>query len=65
MRVNMMITKEKNNALICYEILSTHSLRKCMDISLENICKWMADLKVLSIHFENNVFVSQSLVSNH
>ena len=33
--------------------------------SVWRICKWMADLKVLSIYFENNVFVSQSLVSDH
>ena len=27
----------KKNALIFYQILSTHSLRKCMEISLENL----------------------------
>ena len=32
-----MITKEKNNALIFYEILSTYSLKKCIKISLENL----------------------------
>ena len=36
MRVNKMITKEKN-ALICYLTLSTTFLRKCMKISMENL----------------------------
>ena len=36
MRINKVITQEKN-ALIFYQILSTHSLRKCMEISLENL----------------------------
>ena len=36
MRINKMITQVKN-ALIFYQILSTHSLRKCMEISLENL----------------------------
>ena len=31
-----MITLEKN-ALIYYQILSTYSLRKCIEISLENL----------------------------
>ena len=33
MRINKMITQDK----IYYEILSTNSLRKCMEISLENL----------------------------
>ena len=32
-----MITKEKVGALIFRQILSTHSLRKCIEISLENL----------------------------
>ena len=36
MRINKVITQEKN-ALIFYQILSTHSLRQCMEISLENL----------------------------
>ena len=36
MRINKVITQEKN-ALIFYQILSTHSLRKYMEISLENL----------------------------
>ena len=31
-----MITKGKN-ALICYQMLSTNYLRKCMEISLEDL----------------------------
>ena len=37
MRINKMITPGKINALIIYQILSTDSLRKCMEISLENL----------------------------
>ena len=36
MRVNKMITKE-NNTLIFYQILSTNSLRKSIETSLENL----------------------------
>ena len=35
MRINEMITK-RENALIFYQILSTTSLKKCIEISLEN-----------------------------
>ena len=35
MRVNKMTAKEQN-ALICYQILSSNSLKKCMEISPEN-----------------------------
>ena len=35
MRINKMITKRK--ILIFYQILSTNSSRKCMEISLENL----------------------------
>ena len=31
-----MISKEEN-VMIIYQILSTHSLQKCMEISLENL----------------------------
>ena len=34
MRIYEMITKK---TLICYQILSTYSYRKCMEISLENL----------------------------
>ena len=38
MRINEnMNAKEKNNALIFNQILSTNSLRKCMEISLVNL----------------------------
>ena len=36
MRTDKMITQEKN-ALIYYQLLSTNSVRKCMEISLENL----------------------------
>ena len=36
MRINKVIIQEKNT-LIFYQILSTHSFRKCMEISLENL----------------------------
>ena len=36
MRINKIITEEKK-ASIFYQILSTHSLRKCIEISLENL----------------------------
>ena len=35
MRINEMITKGK--VLIFYQILSTHSLTKCMETRLENL----------------------------
>ena len=37
MRVNKMIIQEKMPQVIFYQILSTNSLRKCMEISLENL----------------------------
>ena len=37
MRISKMITL-KRNALILYQILSTNSWTKCMEISLENLC---------------------------
>ena len=36
MRINKVISEDKN-ALIFYQILSTHSLRNCMEIHLENL----------------------------
>ena len=36
MTISKMITKGKN-ALIVYQILFTHSVRKCIEISLENL----------------------------
>ena len=38
-----MITKERENASILYEILSTNSVRKCMEISLENLYVYIGD----------------------
>ena len=35
MRIDKMITKVEI-ALIFYKILSTHSLKRCMEVSLEN-----------------------------
>ena len=35
MRINKMITKKKS--LIFYQILSTNSVKKCIEISLENL----------------------------
>ena len=37
MRINKNNDHPSKNALIFYQILSTHSLRKCMEISLENL----------------------------
>ena len=48
MRINEMITQEKNNALVFYQILLTHSLRKCMETSLR-ICMWILGLKGLTL----------------
>ena len=42
MRIDKKITKEEN-ALIFYEILSTNSVRKCMEISLENLYVYIGD----------------------
>ena len=39
MSIDEMITEEKN-ALIFKQILSTNSLRKFIEISRENLCKW-------------------------
>ena len=36
MRIDKMITKVEI-ALIFYKILSTHSLKRCMEVSLENL----------------------------
>ena len=36
MRINKIITEEKKALTFC-QILSTYSLRKCMEISLENL----------------------------
>ena len=47
MRINKIITKEKK-ALIFYQILSTHSLRKYIEISLENLYVDIGSLRVNS-----------------
>ena len=41
-----MITKKK--CLDRYQILSTHSLRKCMEISLENFCMDIGALRLVT-----------------
>ena len=35
--VNLLNDHQRENGLIYYQILSTNSLRKCMEISLENL----------------------------
>ena len=45
MRINKMIPSE--NSLIFYQILSAHSLRKCIEISLENLYVYILGLKGL------------------
>ena len=37
MRINKNNDHTRENALICYQILLTHSLRKCIEIGLENL----------------------------
>ena len=37
MRINKNNVHQRENALIFYQILSTNSLRKCTEISLENL----------------------------
>ena len=37
MRINIMINQPKGNALIFEQILSTKSVMKCFEISLENL----------------------------
>ena len=37
MRINKNNVQQLENALIFYQILSINSLRKCMEISLENL----------------------------
>ena len=46
MRINKMITKRK--ILIFYQILSTNSSRKCMEISLENLYVDIGTVDILS-----------------
>ena len=43
MRIDKMITKERENASMLYEILSINSVRKCMEISLENLYVYIGD----------------------
>ena len=45
MRINT-CDHQRGNALIFYQILSTNSLRKCVDISLENLYVDIGDLRV-------------------
>ena len=46
MRINT-CDHQRQNALIFYQILSTNSLRKCVDISLENLYMDIGDLRVM------------------
>ena len=45
MRINT-CDHQRENALIFFQILSTSSLRKCVDISLENLYADIGDLRV-------------------
>ena len=45
MRINT-CDHQRENALIFFQILSTNSLRKCVDISLENLYMDIGDLRV-------------------
>ena len=45
MRINT-CDHQRQNALIVYQILSTNSLRECVDISLENLYIDIGDLRV-------------------
>ena len=53
MRISKMITL-KRNALILYQILSTNSLTKCMEISLENLCSKII-LSFKGPEFQNSI----------
>ena len=46
MRINS-CDHQRENALIFYQILSTNSLRKCVDTSLENLYADIGDLRVM------------------
>ena len=46
MRINT-CDHQRENALIFFQILSTNSLRKCVDISLENLYMDIGDLRVM------------------
>ena len=46
MRINC-CDHQRENALIIYQILSTNSLRKCVDTSLENLYVDIGDLRVM------------------
>ena len=54
MRISTMITL-KRNALILYQILSTNSLTRCMEISLENL------YSKISLNFKGPVNIQRNL----
>ena len=60
MRISKMITL-KRNALIVYQILSTNSLTKCMEISLENLCSKII-LSFKGPKFQNSIKIGAKRV---
>ena len=60
MRMNKM-KNERRNVLIFHQILSTYSLRKCMEISLENLYVDIG-MKELSLSFITTVHSTSFLV---
>ena len=50
MRIDKMITKVEI-ALIFYKILSTHSLKRCMEVSLENFYVDIGASRVKTLNF--------------
>ena len=60
MRMNK-TKNERGNVLIFYQILSTYSLRKCMEISLENLYVDIG-MKELSLSFITTVDNTSFLV---
>ena len=57
MRINT-CDHQRENALIFYQILSTNSLRKCVDISLENLYMDIGDLRVKGKQLMKAAFTS-------
>ena len=49
MRINEVHDHQTENASIFYQILSTDSLRKCMEICLENLCVDLGAVGVLRL----------------
>ena len=57
MRINS-CDYQRENALIFYQILSTNSLRKSVDTSLENLYVDIGDLRVMGKQLLKAVFTS-------